>query len=118
MKRIGSCLGMALGGWLFYRLGAFLVEACPRWPLALGMVLLLTMLAAVLLPGKAALWVEWLGTAGCLPVYLRVMPLWVFQLTEWTPELLARILYLVLGLFLAGLGPMVLFLLLGPLLDH
>lgn len=119
MAKAGMALvGIGLGSWGFYRLGSFLVGRCPRWPLALGLVLLITLVVAVVLPGNAGIWAELFGTAGCLPIYFQVLPSEFFQLTDQLPQLIVLALYLVFGVLVASLGPMVLLMLFGPLLEE
>lgn len=107
-----AAAGLALGA------GAAVSARVHPWLLAEALLLAAVAVAAWLLPGAPALWVELLGTMVTLPVIWRTWP--ASQLLILPGGLLnlpVYVMYGILSLLVATLAPMMLFLILDRLLE-
>lgn len=102
----------------YWLLGLLLANHAENWLAGEGIALGLALGGALLLPGPRALWTELLGTAATLPMLWRLIPFASLYDGGALPRLLAYgALYGILSLMLATLGPMLLLLTFGSLLE-
>ena len=118
MKTIYSGLALFAAVAGFFGFGCVLVAGTGSVLLAELMILALVLVASRLLPGPSALWAELLGSAATWPVVWRVLPIYVvYANPDFLPAQVQLAMYGVLSLLVATLGPMLLLLLFGDLLD-
>ncbi len=118
MKTIYSGLALFAAVAGFFGFGCVLVAGTGSGLMAEMIILVVVLVVSRLLPGPSVLWAELLGSVAAWPVVWRVLPAYVvYAGPDFLPAQIQLAMYGVLSLLVATLGPMLLLLLFGDLLD-
>lgn len=111
VKRFWQRVFPVLCAAVFFGMGTLLAQRLGHWAAALAVTMLLTAVAACLLPGPFVLWTELLGTASAFPVIWHVMPMLFFKEAFGYFPVVFELIYGLVCLMIATLAPMMVLLL-------